>query len=302
VKTKFNRINRIRGQVNLKLLISGIVVVVFVAMVAPLIFSLVGTVDTQKCLDLLRGEGYIIYGDSTGDIFPKANCTYDLGSDTYRWGNIYLCNGSIHLGATNITANGTTIEMPKINLSSVLPITLTGDARSWIEFRPDLDPTKLSVNAKPTPVERGIVLGYSLPLYAADEELFYSICVPSRWDGESNIHVHIYGWLDTGQDEAADAVNLSLEWEHFTIGDAIPSTNNTIYNETVVGTAAQYTSFQFDFTIDYDIDVGDAILTDDQLAFRLYRVAAGHEMAGELVVCHAGVIFRCDKLGNPSYA
>lgn len=297
MKTKFNKI---RGQVNLKLLITGIVAVAFVAMVAPIIFSMAGMVDVEKCLDILRGQGYVIYGDSTGDIIPKANCTYDLGSDTYRWDDIYLCNGTIHLGATNITADGDTVEIPKIELSGASPIILTGDAKSWIEFRPDLDPTKLSKNTKPTMVERGIIVGYSLPTYTTDEELFYSICVPNRWDGESDIHVHIHGWLDTAQDNATDAVNLTLEWEHFSIGEVVPVTNNTVYNETVVGiVATANTSVQFDFTIDYD--GGTPILHDDHLAFRLFRVASGHEIDGEVVICHAGVIFKCDKLGNPTY-
>ena len=63
MKTRFNKI---RGQINLKLLISGIVAVAFVAMVAPLIFSLVGMVDTQKCLDYLYERGYIVYADPQG--------------------------------------------------------------------------------------------------------------------------------------------------------------------------------------------------------------------------------------------
>ena len=252
-----HKFNKIRGQVSLKLLITGIVVVVFVAMVAPLIFSMVGMVDTQKCLSLLDSQGYILYADPQGVLHAK-----------------------------------------KIELSESPPILLTGSARSWIEFRPDLDPTKLAVNAKPTMVERGIAVGYSLPLYAADEELFYQICVPNRWDNASDIHVHLHGWLDTAQDEAADAVNLTLEWEHFTVGDVVPDTNNSVITEVVTGIASQYTVYQFNFTIDYDIDAGDAILADDEIEFRLFRTASSHEMVGEVVICHVGVIFRCDTIGS----
>lgn len=303
VSTKFDK-NKMRGQINLRMLIGGIVAVAFVAMVAPIVFSLAGMVNTEKCLDHLYGKGYIVYADPQGvlhtkDILPTANCTYDLGSDTARWDDIYLCNGTIHLGNLNITANSTTIQMPKIELTGNVPIQLTGDAEQWLEFRPDLDPTKLSVNSKPTMVTQGIIVGYSLPTYAADEELFYSVCVPNRWNNASNIRVHVHGWLDTAQDEAADAVNLSLEWEHFTIGDAVPNSTYTLYDEIVVGAADQYTSYQFNFTVDYDIHAGYPILNDDQLNFRLYRVASGHEIAGEIVICHAGVGFLCDKLGNP---
>ena len=251
--------NKIRGQVNLKLLITGMVAVAFVAMVAPLIFSMVGMVNVEKCLDLLYSRGYIVYADPQGVLHAE-----------------------------------------RIELSGASPITLTGDARSWIEFRPDLDPTKLAVNAKPTMVERGIAVGYSLPLYAADEELFYQICVPNRWDNASDIHVHLHAWIDTAQNEAADAVNLTLEWEHFTVGDVVPVTNNSVTTEVVTGIASQYMVYQFNFTIDYDIDAGDPILADDEIEFRLFRTASSHEIAGEIVICHAGVIFRCDKLGSPT--
>lgn len=47
-------------QVNLKLLITGIVVVVFVAMVAPLVFSMVGMVNSQQCVSIMEKQGYVV--------------------------------------------------------------------------------------------------------------------------------------------------------------------------------------------------------------------------------------------------
>jgi len=193
------------------------------------------------------------------------------------------------------------LHVTGLSISGSPPLELTGDAKSWIEFRPDLDPTKLAVNAKPTPVVRGVGLGYSLPVGGADEELFYNICVPGRWDGESDIHMHVHSWLDNAQDEATDAVKLKLEWQHVGVGDVVPATNTTVVSEEVVGVVAQYMAIQSDFVIDYDIDIGNPIEVDDILFFRLTRIASSHEIVGEPVIMHAGVIFKCDKYGNPTY-
>jgi len=188
-----------------------------------------------------------------------------------------------------------------LSISGSPPIELTGDAKSWIEFRPDLDATKIAQNTKPTTVERGVAYGYSLPVGGVDEELFYNICVPSRWDGESDIHVHVHAWLDTAQDESNDAVKLQLEWKHVGIDDFVSDTYNTVTDEEVVGIVGQYKVIEFDFDIDYDIDVGDPIEGDDTIFLHLTRVASSHEIAGEPVIFHYGVIFQCDKYGSPEY-
>jgi len=176
-------------------------------------------------------------------------------------------------------------------------IILEGDSKILLEFRPDLDPTKLAVNAKPTMIERGICIGYSLPIGGADEELFYNICVPDRWDGISDIYVHIHAWLDTAQDDANDAVRLQLSWRQATVGEVVPAAFHTLPDEVVTGVVAQFTAIEFSFTIDYDIIPADHIETDDTIFFRLVRADAAQEIDGEPVIYHASVIFQCDKFG-----
>jgi hypothetical protein len=47
----------------------------------------------------------------TGNINPSANITYDLGTTTQRWKDIYLANSTIYLGNSTITANATAVTI-----------------------------------------------------------------------------------------------------------------------------------------------------------------------------------------------
>lgn len=174
-----------------------------------------------------------------------------------------------------------------------------GSTASYLELRPDLDHTRVTGTGKPTEVFRGIFSGFSLPIYAADnEELFLNMCVPDRWDGETDILVHVDCYIDTAN--VNKKFNLQLDWEHFTpVTDIVPATSNTVTDEIDTGAGAQYQSYRAEFTIDYDIDVGDAIVADDNIALRLIRIAAtADEIAGEIVIEHVGVIFQRNKVGS----
>lgn len=173
------------------------------------------------------------------------------------------------------------------------PIITSGDGLVYIELRPDLDFETIRGNAGiPTLVTRGIFRGFSLPVYAADnEELFAEICVPSRWDGASDIYVHLYCWL--AQAEVNKNFNLQVTWEHYTSGtDVVPATSANVEVETPAN-AAQFQSYEVEFTLVY----GD-LVADDIIGLRVRRIAAvGDECIGEIVINHYGVIFRRDKLG-----
>jgi hypothetical protein len=47
----------------------------------------------------------------TGNINPSANITYDLGTTTQRWKDLYLANSTIYLGNSTISANATAITI-----------------------------------------------------------------------------------------------------------------------------------------------------------------------------------------------
>lgn len=188
-------------------------------------------------------------------------------------------------------------------LESTAPITMSSDGLVYIELRPDLDFETIRGNVGiPTLVTQGIYRGFSLPIYAADnEELFFTICTPDRWDGTSDIMAHAYCWLSQAED--SKNFKLQLSWEHYTpVTDVVPATSHDVEVQTATGAgAAQFQSYIVELIIDYDFDTPDNIVADDILGLRLRRIAAAaDECAGEIVFNHFGVFFRRDKLGVTS--
>jgi hypothetical protein len=57
---------------------------------------------------LVGGADFSAVGEN---IIPSADITYDLGSNSYRWRDLYLSGSSIHLGDQTITANSTSISL-----------------------------------------------------------------------------------------------------------------------------------------------------------------------------------------------
>ena len=52
-----------------------------------------------------------IGGNVTGNLLPSANLTYDLGSTTQRWKDLWLSNSTIYMGTATISSNATSIIM-----------------------------------------------------------------------------------------------------------------------------------------------------------------------------------------------
>ena len=181
------------------------------------------------------------------------------------------------------------------------PIILVKDGLVYLEFRPDLDFETVRANGAPTWVTQGAFGGFSLPIYTAanNEELHFDMCIPDRYDGASDVYVHIHCWLDTANTDKN--FNLEVAWNYFTVGeDVVPDAFYTITSETATDTAPQYQTFQVEFIIDYDLHPLDLLTEDDNLGLRLRRLDASvDEIEGEVVITHFGVIFSRDKLGSP---
>lgn len=164
-----------------------------------------------------------------------------------------------------------------------------------LELRPDLDFVTVQALGKPTWVTRGIFGGFSLPIYSADnEELFFEICAPDRWDANNNVEGHVDCWLSGTED--SKNFKLQLSWEHYTTGDTVPATSADVEVEIATGASApQFKSFQ----VEMPLTIGD-LARDDIIGLRLRRIAASaNEVGGEIVICHLGIIFPRNTLGEP---
>jgi hypothetical protein len=88
---------------------------------------------------IVDSETHTVYGNFVpqGHIVPETNITYDLGTSTKRFRDIYLSGSSIYLGDAVITATGTAIDFPTgstiggqpvgINEGDTYDITISGN-------------------------------------------------------------------------------------------------------------------------------------------------------------------------------
>lgn len=163
------------------------------------------------------------------------------------------------------------------------------DGVTYLEFRPDLNETRIRGNAGiPTDATVGIHTGYSLPIWAANnEELYFVHCVPDRWDNESDILIHIDSAL-ANANESGNSYKLQVEWIQATPNeDEVPIAGWT----TLTITRAIYSNDQYDlcqdwFVLDYDIAPADIVEADDLIALRVRRISAtpADELDGELII------------------
>jgi hypothetical protein len=62
------------------------------------------------------------------DIIPSANVTYDIGSTSLRFRDIYLANSTIHLGSQQISADGSGLNLPSsVSIGNVTLDTSSGN-------------------------------------------------------------------------------------------------------------------------------------------------------------------------------
>jgi hypothetical protein len=59
-----------------------------------------------------------VTGNVTSSLLPNANVTYDLGSNTQRWNDIWLANSTIYLGDATLSANGNSIVVDSITVTN----------------------------------------------------------------------------------------------------------------------------------------------------------------------------------------
>ena len=159
-----------------------------------------------------------------------------------------------------------------------------------------LNNAQIIFQSKPTAINIGAYSGFSMPVYNSDnEELFFGIKVPRRWDGTTNPVVYVLCHLGNTED-VGDKFKFQLSYVGKEYGaGVISATTNDLTTETTVitGRAAQYDSYVVAFTLD-----ATKLCTDCLLDARLRRIAAsGSEVSNEIIVTDAYINFKRDKIG-----
>jgi hypothetical protein len=156
--------------------------------------------------------------------------------------------------------------------------------------------SEITGQGKPTLVSRGLYYGFSLPIYASDnEELFACACMDGDWDGTTDPQIFVGGWLPSANDTKKFNLQVSVEAVDFENNAVVPVTTNDYPVETTTGTWDAYTSFKASVTLDASA-IG--LVAGYPLAIRIRRLAAsGDEIAGEVVVEGAALYYLADKHG-----
>ena len=170
-----------------------------------------------------------------------------------------------------------------------------------LTFRPEINIDEIKKQLVPEQVQIGIVFGYTMPIYNADnQEIFFKHRVPYRWDGSSNIRVKALVAL-SGAEDIGDKFQFRLAWEHIPIDGAVPVTANDVDVETIVllDRNGQYAIYGLTFTIDYDIDgEGNEVAAGELLNARLRRIAASElEVTNNIIVLDWVIEYQRDKFG-----
>lgn len=167
---------------------------------------------------------------------------------------------------------------------------------AWVSVTPFLDENSANVANKPSLVCRGIFCGYSLPEYAADEELKFRMRVPHEWDSVSNPWFVAITSISAAED-VDDKYKLQLEWQSEDILHVIPDTTQEILTDeiTVVDGSAFYAEI-----IAFELDA-TTILRGQNLQARLRRIAASaSSVDNEIIVWHWDTRWKRSRLGTDS--
>ena len=166
----------------------------------------------------------------------------------------------------------------------------------WESMQPFLDENQSNLIGKPTLVSRGIFRGYSLPEYAANEELLFRIRVPHNWDGVTNPRFVAITSTSTAED-IGDKYKFQLEVEAEDVEAVIPDTTAEILTDEV--TLTDGTAF-FASIINFSIDAAN-LVAGQTLHGRLRRIAATDtSVDNEIIVWHWDMRWKMNKHGTES--
>jgi hypothetical protein len=180
-------------------------------------------------------------------------------------------------------------------------VSMGGTAKRILTHRPFLEYTVLKTTTKPTLVSYGIFNGYSFPIYNSDnEELFFRMRVPYRWDGVTNPYFKMIVAL-AGAEDVGDKFKFQFSWNHVSVTGILTNTSTDVPVETTVTTnhSAQYSTYSVSFEIDYDV-AAPSLAARDNMVGRIRRLdASANEVTAEIIILDFVTTWQVDKMfGN----
>lgn len=164
----------------------------------------------------------------------------------------------------------------------------------WKSVPPFLDENSANTANKPSLITRGVFGGYSLPEYAAGEELLFRMRVPHRWDGSTNPYFVAITSISAAED-VGDKYKFQLEWQSEDIEAVIPDTiAETLTDEVTVADGTAY----YAEIISFELDAA-TIVAGQNLQARLRRIAASaSSVSNEIIVWHWDTRWKMSRLGT----
>jgi hypothetical protein len=168
-----------------------------------------------------------------------------------------------------------------------------------LSMRPAFVAGLIGVKVKPLTVEVGAYSMYSMPIYAADnQELFWRLQVPGRWDGASDIHYYLVCALSAAETENDD-FQFRLDWANTPPGTGVLTSSTTtvdVPQNCGAGHTAQYSTFKLDFTIVWNAPTPNVSVVD-VIAGRVRRIASGGtEVSNNIYIVDHWLTFTVDKI------
>jgi hypothetical protein len=257
-------------------------------------------------------SGGNLYSDSSGDLttvvtsFPVA---YALSTNTV------VINPPIDTVDDEIT-HGLHLDSLKVgddesnyfDIDSNGIATFVGTAKRHLTLRPQLSSStliKTPLAVKPTPITLGAFTGFSMPIYNSDEEeLYFRLRTPYRWDGNSNPSFKMIIALSAAED-VGDKFKFQLSWNNTSTTGVIEADNVDVETETTVVTdhSAQYSTYIVTFELDYDnAGLQQTMISGNNVVGRIRRIAASSlEVSNEIYIMDWVSVWQVNKIfGNGS--
>lgn len=172
-------------------------------------------------------------------------------------------------------------------------------AKRKLTLRPVLVEKSSKAGGTPDQIYRGINVGYSLPIWsgpAPDEELYWRMMIPVRWDGTTDPQFGMCVTL-VGDETVGDNFKFSLEWQTTKSSSIMGTTTSVAYTEQQVLTGrnlANNVYFVF-FNFDAD-DATNPLKPGDMLQARIRRVdATNPDIDGEVIIWDWSSMWAVDK-------